>query len=248
MFRLPWIDALTPLPPPEQALQDPPGLLCAGAPVTPERLIEAYGNGIFPWFSGDQPPLWWSTDPRMVLHLDEFRWHPSLVKQIRTMARQQRWQLHLNREFADVMRACAAPRAGQDGTWIGPEIMRAYVGLHERKLAHSVEVWEGAHLIGGLYGVALGKMFFGESMFTRQPNASKVALAALVGLLKKQGFSIIDCQQETQHLSSMGARPLTRAAFLAKMRPLVAQEAPTWSTLSLTMDELALSTRAAHLN
>jgi leucyl/phenylalanyl-tRNA---protein transferase len=248
MFRLPWIDALTPLPPPEQALQDPPGLLCAGAPVTTDRLIEAYANGIFPWFSGDQPPLWWSTDPRMVLHLDEFRWHPSLVKHIRAIARQQRWQLHLNRAFTDVMRACAAPRDGQEGTWIGEEIIRAYEGLHRRGLAHSLEVWEGPELVGGLYGVSLGKMFYGESMFTRQPNASKTALAALVVLLRQQGFHFIDCQQETKHLASMGARPVSRSQFLNEMRPLAALAAPTWSTLGLTIDELALNTRAAHIN
>jgi leucyl/phenylalanyl-tRNA---protein transferase len=248
MFRLPWIDASSPLPAPEQALDDPPGLLCAGAPVTTERLLEAYRNGIFPWYSGDQPPLWWSTDPRMVLHLSEFAWPTSLVKQVRSVARSRRWHLSLNTAFEQVMRACASPREGQDGTWITDDILNAYLGLHVRGDAHSIEVWEESELIGGLYGVSLGKMFYGESMFTRRANASKIALAALVTLLQREQFEIIDCQQQTTHLASLGARPIARAQFLEKMRMLVTQNAPTWSTLSLTMDDLALRTRPVHHN
>ncbi len=248
MFRLPWIDAHTPLPAPELALTDPPGLLCAGAPVTTDRLLEAYSKGIFPWYSGDQPPLWWSTDPRMVLHVNEFTWPTSLVKQVRASAHSQRWRLSLDQAFEAVMRACAAPREGQDGTWITEEIVQAYLGMYQRGFAHSIEVWEQEELIGGLYGVSLGKMFYGESMFTRRANASKTALAGLVTLLEREGFEIVDCQQQTSHLASLGARPLPRAQFLEKMRTLIAQESPTWSTLGLTLDELALRTRPMHNN
>jgi leucyl/phenylalanyl-tRNA---protein transferase len=248
MFRLPWIDAHMPLPAPELALSDPPGLLCAGAPVTPERLLEAYRNGIFPWYSADQPPLWWSTDPRMVLQLNEFSWPLSLKKQLRAIASGHCWSLSLNRAFEQVIRACAQPREKQDGTWITDDILLAYTALHQRGFAHSIEVWEQEELIGGLYGVSIGKMFYGESMFTRRANASKTALAALVTLLEREGFEMVDCQQQTQHLASLGARPIPRAQFLEKMRLLAAQAAPTWSTLKLTMDELALRTRPMHNN
>jgi leucyl/phenylalanyl-tRNA--protein transferase len=217
---------------------DAPGLLAAGGSLTPARLAQAYSKGVFPWYSDGQPVLWWSPDPRMVLFLDELKLHRSLVKTLRRVRREGRWTIELDRDFEATMRACAQPRPDQDGTWITPAIVRAYVGLHRAGLAHSVEVREDGELIGGLYGVSIGRMFYGESMFTRRPDASKCALAALVFLLREHGFSVIDCQQATSHLASLGGREISRAVFLDRVASLTAQPPPDWSAMKPAFPEV----------
>ena len=235
---LTWIDPGRPLPPPSTALADPNGLLAAGRDLSPERLLEAYGRGIFPWYSAGQPVLWWSPDPRMVLFVDEFKLSRSLVKTLRRVRREGSWTIALDRDFEATMLACAEPRPDQDGTWITPLIRRAYVGLHRLGHAHSVEVLEDGVPVGGLYGVSIGRMFFGESMFTRRPDASKCALAALVALLRGHGFSVIDCQQATSHLASLGGREIPRDAFLDRVATLTAQPPPDWSAMTVTFPDV----------
>ena len=211
---IPWLGDGTPFPPIAKALKSPNGLLCAGGDLSPERLVDAYSHGIFPWFSDGDPILWWSPDPRMVLYPEELRVSRSLRKTVAKGA----YETRFDTAFREVMRACAAPRDGQGGTWIVPEMVEAYTRLHERGLAHSVESWLDGELAGGLYGVALGKVFFGESMFTRAPDASKVALVQLVERLKAAGYRVIDCQQATAHLASLGAREIPRKAFAQLVR------------------------------
>ncbi|HPU53217.1 MAG TPA: leucyl/phenylalanyl-tRNA--protein transferase [Burkholderiaceae bacterium] len=236
-MKLRWIEPHEPLPPPARALREPNGLLAAGRDLSPERLLEAYRHGIFPWFSDGQPVLWWSPDPRMVLDLDDFVVTRSFAKTLRRIRREGRWQLRLDTAFDAVMRECAAPREGQDGTWITDDICAAYGGLHRMGLAHSVETWSGDTLIGGLYGVSLGRMFFGESMFAREPEASKVALAGLVNLLRRCDFSVIDCQQNTSHLASMGAHETDRRSFLRRVDELIVKPPPDWSTLQIELPD-----------
>lgn len=230
---LAWVAPGDALPAPDLALAEPNGLLAAGADLSAERLLEAYRRGIFPWYAPGQPVLWWSPDPRMVLYLDEFRQHRSLRKTIRGMRAQGTWAVTLNRDFAAVVRCCRAPRAQQPGTWITDEIAAAYLELHHHGLAHSVELWHGtgarALLAGGLYGVSIGQMFYGESMFARVADASKVALAALVGTLRDEGFGMLDCQQNTRHLASLGARVIPRAQFLGEIAGLIDRPGPNWS-------------------
>ena len=216
---IPWLDPDDPFPPVENALRSPNGLLAAGADLSPERLIEAYSRGIFPWFSEDDPLLWWSPDPRMVLFVKEF--HAS--RSLRRVIKSGRFRVTLDTAFADVMEGCAEPRADDTGTWITEEMHAAYGRLAALGFAHSVEVWEGADLVGGLYGVAVGRMFFGESMFSRRSDASKVALATLADQLALWGFPLVDCQMSTNHLASLGARELPRAEFLRRIRALVAE-------------------------
>ncbi len=230
---LAWIEPGEPLPPPERALHDPNGLLAAGRDLGPARLLEAYRHGVFPWYERGQPVLWWSPDPRMVLFLDEFRITRSFAKTLRRVAREGLWRFRLDTCFETVMRRCAAPRAGQRGTWITREMLQAYAGLHRAGHAHSVEVWEGEQLRGGLYGVSIGRMFFGESMFSLVPEASKCALAVLAATLREAGFTMIDCQQNTQHLASLGAREIDRASFLRSVATLSALPGPDWSALTL---------------
>jgi leucyl/phenylalanyl-tRNA--protein transferase len=206
--------------------------------LSANRLLEAYQGGLFPWFSDGQPVLWWSPDPRMVLFLDAFKLRRSLVKRLRAARRDQSWTISLNRCFERVMRACAEPRPDQAGTWITEQILDAYGSLHRRGLAHSVEVWRGADLIGGLYGVAIGRMFYGESMFARESDSSKCALAALVHLLRAHGFVAIDCQQNTAHLGSLGAREISRAEFLAMIGQLTTQPAPNWCELAIEFPQI----------
>jgi leucyl/phenylalanyl-tRNA--protein transferase len=231
---LPWIEPGQPLPDPKTALTEPNGLLAAGRDLSAARLFEAYTRGVFPWYSDGQPVLWWSPDPRMVLKLDSFRVSRSLRQTTRRVAGSGRWQLRMNTAFETVMRQCAAPRNRQAGSWIVDDIVIAYCGLHRRGLAHSVEVWnrEGA-LVGGLYGVSIGRMFFGESMFAREADASKYALFALVRLLRGAGFHMIDCQQSTPHLASLGASEIPRASFLEMMTDLIQRPAPDWSALCI---------------
>jgi leucyl/phenylalanyl-tRNA--protein transferase len=225
---IPWLGPADRFPPLEQALADPDGLLAAGGTLDAERLIDAYRQGIFPWSSEGQPLLWWSPDPRMVLFADEFRVSRSLRKRIR----EGLFEIRVDTAFDDVMAACAEPREGQAGTWITEAMRRAYGDLHCRGYAHSVEAWRDGRLAGGLYGVALGRVFFGESMFARETDASKVALAHLVAMLRERGVPIIDCQQQTSHLASLGARPIPRAEFAAILRELIHSAAPPpgWST------------------
>jgi leucyl/phenylalanyl-tRNA--protein transferase len=212
-----WIDDETPLPPSALALgqdSDAPGLLAAGGRITPARLDEAYRRGVFPWYGPGQPVLWWSPDPRMVLPAAEFRLSQTLKKTLRRFVRTPGCEVRLDGDFRRVIEHCAlTPRAGQDGTWIVPAVLEAYVAWHHRGRVHSMETWIDGELAGGLYFVAIGRMFFGESMFTRRSDASKIALAALVAFARQHGVAWIDCQQNTGHLASLGAREVTRQAF-----------------------------------
>ena len=211
---IPWLRGNASFPPVSKALQSPNGLLCAGGDLSPARLVEAYRHGIFPWFSEGDPILWWSPDPRMVLFPDELKVSRSLRKAVARGA----YETRVDTAFRRVMEECSAPRDGQAGTWIVPQMVEAYVRLHEMGFAHSVESWRGDELVGGLYGIALGDAFFGESMFARAPDASKVALVKLVERLRARGCRVIDCQQATAHLASLGAREIPRAAFADLLR------------------------------
>ena len=213
---IPWLRRDTPFPPVESALRHPGGLLAAGADLSPQRLIDAYRRGIFPWFSAGEPILWWSPDPRMVLFPGELKISRSLAKRLR----RREFEARLDTAFAEVMRACAAPRQGADGTWITPQMQQAYLRLHELGWAHSVETWVEGELVGGLYGIAIGRAFYGESMFARTSDASKVALAHLARHLESRGFGVIDCQMSTAHLASLGAREIPRREFVAALREL----------------------------
>jgi leucyl/phenylalanyl-tRNA--protein transferase len=208
----------SPFPPAELALQEPDGLLAVGGDLSPVRLLNAYAGGIFPWFSEGQPLLWWSPDPRMVFHTDQVH----LSSRFRRSLRASSWRIRADTAFAEVMHACAqALRPGQDGTWITDDMHRAYVELHRLGYAHSVEVFDGEELVGGIYGVAIGRMFFGESMFSARSGGSKVALATLACTLARWGWPLIDAQVENPHLLRMGAAHLPRAAFLQRTRELV---------------------------
>ena len=228
---LPWLEPHQPFPPVEQALQDDtpwPGLLAAGGVLDADTLDMAYRQGIFPWYSDNQPILWWSTDPRMVLRPENFRLHKSLRKTIQRFATSPQCEIRIDTHFADVMRACAGPRAHQSGTWITDDLQHAYTALHRRGLAHSVETWIDGRLAGGLYCVALGRAVFGESMFTRVPDASKIALAALVALALAHNVEMIDCQQETTHLASLVASPIPREVFVESIATMQQRPAMQW--------------------
>jgi leucyl/phenylalanyl-tRNA--protein transferase len=218
---IPWLDPALGFPDASLARAEPNGLLCAGGDLQPDTLVAAYSRGIFPWFSDDQPILWWSPNPRMVLFPAEFRISKSLGKTVNS----RKFEVRFDTAFTDVIAGCAAPRGSAGGTWIVPEMQEAYISLHQLGIAHSVESWgpgeHGSQLIGGLYGIALGRMFFGESMFTRATDASKVALVALVEKLRRDGFELIDCQQQTRHLASFGARPIAREAFVRRLQELI---------------------------
>jgi len=220
---VPWLRTSSLFPPIDAALDDPNGLLAAGGDLSPERLVDAYRHGIFPWYNGGQPILWWSPNPRMVLLLDEFKLSRSLAK----VVRQQRFEIRVDTAFRDVITACAEPRNGQSGTWITPQVIDAYTTLHRQGYAHSIESWRDEQLVGGLYGVAIGRMFYGESMFARESDASKVALVKLVAMLKYMEMPLIDCQQETDHLARFGARPVTRRTFAGWLARLIPAPAPT---------------------
>ncbi|MFA7504051.1 MAG: leucyl/phenylalanyl-tRNA--protein transferase [Burkholderiaceae bacterium] len=239
-LQIAWVEPGTPLPDPSRALDDPPGLLAAGRDLGVARLVEAYSSGTFPWYSDKQPVLWWSPDPRMVLVPAEFRLSRSLRQRCRRMQRSGAWTVTLDTAFDDVVAACAkAVRHKQSGTWITPQMRRAYGGLHRAGFAHSVEIWrhgaDGRQLAGGLYGVAIGRMFFGESMFSREADASKAALAALVDLLGRHGYPVIDCQQATAHLASLGAREIPRSAFVQLVREQTRQSAPDWREMVIEL-------------
>jgi len=210
---IPFLDSDDPFPPVECGLRDPNGLLAAGADLSPARLLDGYARGIFPWFGDEDPVLWWSPDPRMVLCPAELR----VSRSLRRTLRSGRFVTTMDRSFPEVMEGCAAPRPGQDGTWITGAMQSAYGRLFELGHAHSVETWSGGELVGGLYGVAIGRMFFGESMFASVTDASKVALVRLVRQLGRWGFPFVDCQMATAHLRSLGGREMPREQFLRRI-------------------------------
>jgi leucyl/phenylalanyl-tRNA--protein transferase len=227
MSGIAWLqktDAPSTLPSTSRALTEPNGLLAVGGALTPQWLIHAYRHGVFPWYSAEQPILWWAPDPRAVLVPSEFRVSRSLDRSIRKRG----YETRVNTAFKDVIEACAGPRRGMPGTWITREMYEAYVLLHRRGLAHSFETWRDGRLVGGLYGVGLGRVFFGESMFTRETDASKVALARLVEECIARGVPLIDCQMSSPHLSSLGSRSIPRWEFEAHLADLVDSRVPVW--------------------
>ncbi len=210
---LAWLEAKDPFPPVERALKNPNGLLAAGGELSTERLLQAYRRGVFPWYSGMEPVLWWSPDPRMVLYCDELKVPRSLAKSVRNKG----YEVRIDTAFAGVLEGCAE----RPQTWLGADMKAAYLRLHRAGHAHSFETWRRGELVGGLYGVAIGRMFYGESMFSRATDASKVALVALGGELRARQFPLIDCQMHTPLLSSLGAREIPRRAFLRELTALV---------------------------
>ena len=220
-----WIDPDNPdiyFPDVEHALQEPDGLLAVGGDLQPERLLYAYRNGIFPWYGPDQPILWWSPDPRLVLYPGQLHVSHSLAKTLR----QQRFSVTFDQAFDQVIQACAAPRPGQAGTWITPEMQAAYIEMHRLGHAHSVECWQQGRLVGGLYGLAMGRVFFGESMFSHMTDASKVGFVTLVRQLERWDYRLIDCQVYTGHLERLGARMIARREFTRLL------EKETWQSAS----------------
>ncbi len=254
---LPWLaEYPVRFPPVELALHDPDGLLAAGGDLSPDWLLAAYRRGIFPWYGEEQPILWWSPDPRMVLFPNELRVRRSLAKR----ARNGGFRVSADRAFPQVVAACAAPRQGQPGTWLTTDMRNAYEQLHTLGAAHSVEVWQDDRLIGGLYGIAMGPVFFGESMFSRQPDASKIALMSLVDAMLSGGGKLIDCQMHTAHLASLGARDIARAEFIGYLEKWLGDEEwpgkpssdeptgsdlipPTWSFASIGSAQETISGR-----
>lgn len=238
-----WIEDDDPLPPGRSALgpgDEAPGLVAVGGTLSPARLEEAYRKGLFPWFSHGQPVLWWSPEPRMVLPVEAFTPSHSLRKTLRRFARSGGCEIRIDHAFEHVMRACATtPREGQDGTWIVPSMIEAYTRWHRLGRVHSFETWIDGELVGGLYGVSIGRMFFGESMFSHRSDASKIALAALVAWCRGHGVPLIDCQQHTPHLASLGARTITRTAFEAHLAQVLdAESAFDWTYDSATWRHL----------
>jgi leucyl/phenylalanyl-tRNA--protein transferase len=216
---LTWLEATDPFPPVERALKNPNGLLAAGGDLSVPRLLHAYRHGVFPWYSAPEPVLWWSPDPRMVLYCEELKVPRSLAKSVRNKG----YEIRTDTAFERVLAGCADR---EEGTWLGRAMRAAYLALHRAGYAHSFETWREGELVGGLYGVALGRMFYGESMFSRATDASKVALVALVRELKAREFPLIDCQMHTPLLASLGAREIPRRTFLRALEPLVNYPAP----------------------
>ena len=228
---LPWLEIGDDFPPVTQALDGRSGmsgLLAAGGALDVPTLRKAYAQGIYPWFSEGQPILWWTPDPRMVLAVDAFRLHPSLRKTLRRFCATAGCEVRFDSAFSRVMAACAAPRPGASGTWIVPQMQDAYAALHAQGFAHSVETWIDGELAGGLYCVAIGRAVFGESMFSRRSDASKIALAALVAWCRHAGVTHIDCQQNTGHLASLGAAEMPRADFLQIVAQGLCGNTPAW--------------------
>ncbi|MAC71151.1 MAG: leucyl/phenylalanyl-tRNA--protein transferase [Gammaproteobacteria bacterium] len=221
-MSLPWLepDAEPAFPPVETAMTDPDGLLAAGGKLSPAWLVTAYSQGIFPWFEVGQPVLWWSPDPRLVIYPERVK----ISRSMRKLIRKQPYLITMDSNFAAIIHSCKSERDNATGTWITDEMQAAYIRLHEFGLAHSIEVWAGSAIVGGLYGVALGKVFFGESMFSRQANASKIALIALALQLQRWQFGLIDCQVSSQHLLSMGAEAISRHNFCVQLRDLAAHD------------------------
>lgn len=229
---LTWLAPGQAFPPTSQAWGEDspaPGLLAAGGALDVVSLRKAYSHGIFPWYSQGQPILWWSPNPRMVLDVSDFRLHPSFRKSLIRFRRSSSCEIRIDSAFEAVIQSCATSRRnGQDGTWILPEMIAAYITLHRAGIAHSVETWIDGSLVGGLYCVALGRVVFGESMFSHVNDASKIALAALLGFCRQHGIAHVDCQQNTRHLASLGAREISRERFLAQVASGLAQAAPKW--------------------
>ncbi|MCB6184508.1 leucyl/phenylalanyl-tRNA--protein transferase [Leeia sp. TBRC 13508] len=221
VYMIPWLDRSLRFPDPSTALTEPNGLLAAGGDLSARRLLAAYHHGIFPWYNPGEPILWWSPDPRMIIYPDQIRVHRSLSKVLRNKP----FQLKCNQAFDQVMDACAAPRGGQAGTWIVDDIKQAYHRLFVTGHAHSIECWLDNRLVGGLYGVAIGKMFFGESMFSKVPDASKIALTGLCRILDFHQFDMIDCQMYTDHLAFMGGETMRRGEFLLRLDKAVKKPA-----------------------
>ena len=244
--QLPWLEPDDPLPPPAHAWgpTDPaPGLLAAGGALSVSHLCAAYAQGTFPWYGPGQPILWWAPDPRMVLPVAEFRLHRSLRKTLQAFRNHPHCEIRVDSAFAQVIAACAAKeRNGQAGTWIVPEMVAAYTALHTAGYAHSIETWIDGELVGGLYCVALGSAMFGESMFAHATDASKIALSALVCLCRRHGITMIDCQQNTQHLASLGGREISRATFLEHVEQARQQPSPPWTFEPVYWNELLPST------
>ncbi|WP_210546779.1 leucyl/phenylalanyl-tRNA--protein transferase [Rhodoferax sp. PAMC 29310] len=206
-----------------------PGLLAAGGSLDVETLLRAYSSGIFPWYSGDQPVLWWSPTPRMVLDVADFKLHRSFKKTIEKFRANTACEIRIDSSFREVIQSCSAsPRGGQSGTWIVNEMIEAYVALHQAGFAHSVETWVDGQLQGGLYCVSIGHYVFGESMFSRSSDSSKIALAALVAFCRRHEIAHIDCQQNTKHLNSLGAREIPRSEFLSQLQNHITRIPPDW--------------------
>jgi leucyl/phenylalanyl-tRNA--protein transferase len=249
-IAIPWLEDSMPLPATRAALgpaSEAPGLLAAGGELSTSRLDEAYRKGVFPWYAPGQPVLWWSPDPRMVLAVDEFKVSRSLRKTLQKFVRTPGCEVRVDTAFRDVIRACAqALREGQAGTWIVPEVIDAYTAWHAKGAVHSFETWIDGELAGGLYGVGIGRMFFGESMFSRRTDASKIALAALVAFCRANGIALIDCQQNTNHLASLGAREIPRPAFERHLSlTLVATPVRDWTYHARHWAQLDLGPKAA---
>lgn len=227
---IPWLADRPAFPPVEQALTEPNGLLAAGGRLTPEWLIAAYRHGIFPWYSQGEPILWWSPNPRLVLQPAAIR----ITRSLRKTLRQRRFEVRFDTAFDAIVRECAAPREPGGGTWITAEIRAAYDRMHELGYAHSVECWQEDRLVGGLYGMAMGRAFFGESMFCRVSDASKVALAHLARFLERHNYAVIDCQMTTPHLLSMGAHEIGRSEFSAGLADWTREGPPPkkWSAIT----------------
>ena len=239
---LPWLAPGQDFPPVGQAWpQDSgaPGLLAAGGALDIDTLQRAYRQGIFPWYSQGQPVLWWSPDPRMVLGISHFRLHRSLKKTLQRFRKTTGCEIRIDSAFSDVILACATgPRKDQAGSWIVPDMVAAYCGLHQAGFAHSVETWVNGKLVGGLYCVSQGRFVFGESMFSRTADASKIALAALVCFCRRHGIGQIDCQQNTGHLNSLGASEVPRDRFVEQLAAGIAHPAPPWKFDPLYWREL----------
>lgn len=239
---LPWLAPGAPFPPPDTAwgFDTPaPGLLAAGGALDSPTLCRAYSQGTFPWFSNDQPILWWAPDPRMVLQVNQFKLHPSLRKTLKKFSRSPECAITVDKAFSRVIQNCATQsRKGQNSTWIVPSMVNAYEQLHTKGFAHSVETWVDNQLVGGLYFVALGKAVFGESMFAHMTDASKIALAALVCMAKAQGVPWIDCQQNTRHLASLGAAEIPRKVFVSAVQALTREPSPSWVFESIYWTQL----------
>lgn len=241
-----FLEANTPFPPLSRAMgkhSSAPGLLAAGGGLSVQRLVEAYSQGIFPWYSQGQPVLWWSTDPRMVLLPDKFKVSASLKKSLKRFSNSPGCEIKMDSAFLTVIENCSGiEREGQGGTWITREMIHAYHQLHLAGFAHSVETWQDGVLVGGLYLVNLGRAVFGESMFTFQTDASKIALSALVAFAKHHQIELIDCQQKTAHLSSLGGETIDRADFLQKISPSLTQTSPPWIFKPIYWQELLTPT------
>ncbi|MDW5418035.1 leucyl/phenylalanyl-tRNA--protein transferase [Iodobacter sp. CM08] len=226
---IPWLDSSLQFPPLSLALQEPNGLLAAGGDLSPQRVLSAYVSGIFPWFMPGEPILWWSPNPRMVLFPAELHIPKSLDKVLRNRS----YEVRFDTAFAEVMQGCAAPRDGEPATWISDDVCASYGALHRAGWAHSAECWIDGELAGGLYGIAIGKMFYGESMFARKADASKIAFVHLVRYLEQQGFQLIDCQMRTDHLARFGAREIFRDEFIERLSALITEphQVGPWSYL-----------------